>query len=316
MTPSTIRRVPALRGIFGASVVASILMLTAGCDKHTETDAPQTTLAGKPRVLLFLFGDQKDPRVLPLATLADGQISPIALDSSGWKNFDKLYFSPGTTLSFYQDGKPVGDAIVRRGMWADGANALYTLPGCRAHRPLAAVTLSATPRSAVMLELLATSEPLLAPPLRAGIVPADLDSANALATRVAQKEGLTTSARGELDLVANALAIGATTHPTLVVGYLERGSGLNGTPRHVFAIGDYVEASQSYVPSFVHVPGDSLREFRRVIDHADLTGDGVDEIVLEGWRTGSDSFLVFLAYKDGHWREVARGATSWCADPG
>jgi hypothetical protein len=165
-----------------------------------------------------------------------------------------------------------------------------------------------------MLELLATSDPLVAPPPRPAIAPADLDSANALATRVGQKEGLTATARAELDLVTNALSTGATSHPTLVVGYLERGSGLNGKPRHVFALGDYVEASRSYVPSFVHVPGDSLREFRRLIDHADVTGDGVDEIVLEGWRTGSDSYLIFLQYKDGHWREVARGATSWCAD--
>jgi hypothetical protein len=63
------------------------------------------------------------------------------------------------------------------------------------------------------------------------------------------------------------------------------------------------------------VPQDTVREYRRLIDHLDLTGDGVDEIVLEGWHTGSDSFLVFLHYHDGHWREIARGATSWCGDP-
>jgi hypothetical protein len=70
------------------------------------------------------------------------------------------------------------------------------------------------------------------------------------------------------------------------------------------------------VQSYTHVPAprDSAREYRRLIDHLDLTGDGVDEIVLEGWRTGSDSYLIFLQYRDGHWREIARSATSWCAD--
>jgi hypothetical protein len=46
----------------------------------------------------------------------------------------------------------------------------------------------------------------------------------------------------------------------------------------------------------------------------DLTGDGVDEIVLEGWRNGGDSFLVVMKYGNGKWHEIARGVNSWCAD--
>ena len=275
----------------------------------------QTSLANRPKTLFFLFGDKSDPRVLPLATLADGKISPIALDAAGWRNFDQLYFAVGARLALYQAGNSVGDAVVRRGMWL-GNDALYKLPGCRALRPLAAVTLSGTPISAVMLELLATSAPLPAAPVRPAPTKADSDSAAALATRVGQREGLTNAARSELDEVLSVLPTGATTHPTLIGSYMERGSGVNGKPRHVFIMGDYSDSAKGYVQSFVHVPADSLREFRRLIDHADLTGDGVDEVVLEGWRNGGDSFLVFMQYRNGHWREIARGATSWCADPG
>ena len=57
------------------------------------------------------------------------------------------------------------------------------------------------------------------------------------------------------------------------------------------------------------------REVRRYIDHADITGDGVDELLLEGWENGGDSFLLFLRYTNGRWREMARGETSWCGDP-
>ena len=314
-TPRPVRH---LRAIFGTIAFASILSLAAGCDKRgsaTQKEPAQTSLANKPSTLFFLFGDKADPRVLPLATLAGGTITPIALDAAGWRSFDKLYFGVGARLPVYQGGHAVGDAVVRRGMW-DGKDALYKLPGCSALRPLAAVTLTGAPGSAVMLELLATSNPLPGPASRPAPTRADSDSASALATRVGQREGLTATARSELDEVVHVLPTGTTSHPTLVGSFMERGSGVNGKPRHVFVIGDYSDSLKSYVPSFVHVPADSSREFRRLIDHADLTGDGVDEIVLEGWRNGGDSYLMFMQYRHGHWREIARGATSWCADTG
>ncbi len=296
------------------AVVASILTLALGCDKRVENDIKQTSLAGKPRAVLLLFGDRADPRVLPLATVADGRITPIALDAEGWRNFDRLYFAVGAPFALYRDGKAIGNGVVRRGMWV-GRDALYTLPGCRALRPLAAVTVDTSVSSAVMLELISTSDPLAAAPARAATTAADADSARAVTARVAQHEGLTSKARDELELVVSAVQTGATPHPTLVGSYLERGSGVTGKPRHVFAISDYSDASHGYVQSFVHVPADTVREFRRFIDHVDLTGDGVDEIVLEGWRNGGDSYLIFMQYQDGHWREVARGANNWCADP-
>ena len=306
-----------LRAIFGAAAVASILTGATGCDKQQEVsaDAPKlTSLASKPKTLFFVFGDATDPRVLPVATLADGRITPMKLDALGWREFDKIYFTAGSRLSMYRDGAPMGDAVVRRGMWV-GNDALYKLPNCQALRPLAAVTLDSAPPSAVMLELLASSDPLAPLAMRAAIVPADLDSARALATRVGQHEGLTNAARAELDEVVNAVVTAASPHPTLVGSFMERGSGLNGIVRHVFVIGDFDHSTQAYVQSYVHVPVDSLREYRRFIDHVDLTGDGVDEMVLEGWQKEGDSYLMFLQFKAGHWREIARGATRWCADP-
>jgi hypothetical protein len=305
-----------LRAIFGSVVVASILSLAAGCDKR-DASRPrgplQTSLANKPRALFFVFGDRSDPRVLPVATLHDGKITPIHLDSDGWRNFDHLYFGADAKLPVYEDGVQLGDAVIRRGMW-DGTQPLYRLPGCKSPRPLAAATLTGAPSPDVMMELLATSAPLDTRGTRPVPTKADSDSASAFATRVAQHEGLTRAARGELDEVLKILPAGATAHPTIVGSYMERGSGVTGKPRHLFVIGDWSDTTKSYVQSFTHVPGDSAREFRRLIDHADLTGDGVDEIVLEGWQNGGDSYLIFLRYQLGHWREVARGATSWCAD--
>jgi hypothetical protein len=303
-----------LRAIFGGTAVAGILSLATACDKHqAPADQQQLSMTGKPNVLFLLFGDKNDPRLLPIATVDNGKVQALTLGSSAWRDFDSLYFAAGEHIPLYEHGARLGDAIVRRGMW-EGKDALYKLPGCRALRPMAAVTLSGKPVSAVMLELLATSDSLLTSKSPMPITKADEDSAAAMLVRVGQHEGLTESARSELDVQTMALPTGATSHPTLIGAYMERGSGVNGKPRHLFAIADYSDSAKAYVQSFLHVPGDSLREFRRLIDHVDLTEDGVDEIVLEGWRIGSDSYLVILRFTNGRWHEVARGATSWCAD--
>jgi hypothetical protein len=303
-----------LRAIFGVAALASILTVTAGCDKKIESAEVvyETSLANKPNVVFLLFGDRGDPRLLPVATSVRGQVNPVSLDARGWRDFDHMYFRPGTPLSIYRDGKPDGEALIRRGMWND-SGPLYKLPRCRTPKPLAAVTPRQSEVHAVMLERIATSEPLAAPGVRAPIPPSALDSARAIAYRVAQHEGLTRNARAELDLAVSAISTGATNSPTLVASFMERGGGIHGHPRHLFLLAD--STGRGYEASFVHVAGDSLPEFRRLIDHADITGDGVDELLLEGWANGGQSYLLFLRFVDGKWVEMARGETSWCADP-
>ena len=304
---------PSLRSIFGAAALATILTATAGCDKQAETAevVHRTNLANRPNVVFLLFGDRSDPRLLPVATTIDGQVDPVSLDPQGWHEFDHLYFRPGTEISLYRDGRPDGDAVIRRGMW-DATGALYTLPRCRALKPLAAVKPRPADASDVMLERIATSGRLATGPEHAPIPATALDSARAVALRVAQREGITRNARAGLDLAVFAIHTGATKNPTLVASYMERGGGIQGRPRHLFILAD--SADGGYAPSFVHSADDSIPEFRRFIDHADITGDGVDELLLEGWANGGDSFLLFMRYTNGRWREMARGETSWCAD--
>jgi hypothetical protein len=306
-------RIGRLRAIFGAAALGTILTVTTGCDKQAETAevVHRTNLAERPNVVYLLFGDRSDPRLLPVATTIGGQVAPVSLDAHGWRAFDTLYFRPGTPISLYRDGRPDGDGEIRRGMW-DATGPLYTLPRCRALKPLAAVKARASEASDVMLERIATSDPLAPGPPRAPIPDAALDSARAVALRVSQREGITRYARAGLDLAVFAVQTGATRNPTLVASYMERGGGIQGRPRHVFVLAD--SAAGGYAPTFVHSADDSIPEFRRFIDHVDITGDGVDELLLEGWANGGDSFLLFLRYTNGKWREMARGETSWCAD--
>jgi hypothetical protein len=292
--------------------VSGILTAAGGCDKQAS-GAPAvrpTSLAGRPAILYLLFGDKADPRLLPVATVANGRVGSLSLDSAGWHAFDKLYFEPGGAVTVYRDGAPLPEASIRRGMWSD-AEPLYKLPGCHALRPLAAVSLKADPALPPTLEFLATST-AMAQATRTVPTQADQDSARAFAGRAAQRAGLTRSGRDELELVTQAIHTGATDRPTLVIAYNEKGSGGGAHPRHVFAIADL--GIDSYASTFAHAASDSAPEFRRLIDHVDLTGDGVDEIVLEGWHQGGESFLVILQFTGGRWQEVARGTNSWCAD--
>ena len=295
-------------------MLGSILTVTTGCDKNAETAevVHRTSLANKPNIVFLLFGDHADPRILPVATTIEGQVAPVSLDARGWRDFDHIYFRPGTSVSLYRDGRYDGQGIVRRGMW-DASGPLYKLPRCSSVKPLAAMTPRKSESGEVMLERIATSEPLAPPADRDPVQPSAIDTARAIALRVSQHEGITRNARAELDLAVYAIRTGATRVPTLVMSFMERGGGIQGHPRHLFVLAD--STAGGYAPSFVHSADDSLPEFRRYIDHADITGDGVDELLLEGWENGGDSFLLFLRYTNGKWREMARGETSWCADP-
>lgn len=297
--------------MFGRAVVAGILTIAVACDKQVSSTpvARSTSLAGKPTALFLLFGDRSDPRLLPVATIAGNRITPITLDGAGWHRFDELYFAPGAPLSTYRHGVALPAATVRRGMWSE-AEPLYKLPGCQSPRPLGAVNMPSEPNGNPTLELLASSAALTLPAPRPAAAAADLDSARAFAGRAAQHAGLTRSTRQELELLPLAIHTGATDSPTLVVAYGEK--GMAGAGRHVFALGNF--AVDGYATSFSWVAADSAPEYRRFIDHLDMTGDGVDEIVLEGWRDQGESFLVIMQFTAGRWREVARGTNSWCAD--
>lgn len=295
---------------------ASILTGAVGCDKHAEGEAAplpqQTSLAGKPTMLFLLFGDHSDLRLLPLATIGHGRLSPITLDANGWHKFDDLYFKTGAEIPVYRHGAALGSAVVSRGMWSGDAP-LYKLPGCRALRPLASVTLAAAPSDAVTMEFMATSDPLPAAPAGASVPPAMLDSAREVAARIAGREGLTATDRASLELTVDAFNTGASSRPTLVGGYTERGGGGGAGARHMFMIAD--SSATGFDATFVHTAKDAVTDYRRLIDHVDLTGDGVQELVLEGWRPGGDTYLVILRFDAGRWHEVARGPSSWCADP-
>lgn len=324
------------------ALAASILTAAQGCDKASRaasaatvadvSDAPvvpeaavaatstdTTDLARRPHILYQVFGERDDPRLFPVAALMDGQIRPLVLSPAGWQRFDSLYHDPGTRYTIYQDGREAGWARITRPMWDADAGPLYTLPRCRSLTPLAAAQVKAPPPVGYLVEHIATDAPIT-PPRRAarrgGSGEGRLNEARKIATAVAEAAGMDSRTIAALDFRAVAVNAGATDDPTLVVSLIDPSAGMseNGNASHVFVLADRVDGH--FVPTYTRIVrgGSGRTDYRRYVDHLDLTGDGVDELVVEGWSSGHESYMLVLQFERGRWVEVFQGRPSWCLD--
>ena len=319
-------------------LVATILTVAAGCDKAngaidlakrevarreaSDAEPPaaeQLDLSRRPTILFQVFGEHDDPRMIPVAAIVGGAPRRIVLSSQKWRAFDTLYTPAGAEIPLYRDGARAGTARVKRGMWDKGA-ALYSLPGCKRLTPLAAVEAVGVPAAEYTLEYLAASTQL------GGAHPGVGDVRGGDAARLARtigeavvkEEGITRAMLADLDLRAIAVPTGTTKEPTLVAAFMPPPSlhadSRTQTTTHVFALAD--ARPDGYAVTYRHTAHGPTAdaEFRRYVDHLDVDGDGVDEIVLEAWRTGSDSHLLILSFRDGQWREVFATSGNWCLD--
>jgi hypothetical protein len=121
-----------------------------------------------------------------------------------------------------------------------------------------------------------------------------------------------------LDFRAIALATGAYARPTIVVSFTDpRGGDLGpgrGHLQHVFGLVD--DSGSGYSPSFSHaVNGDAARaEVRGFVDHLDINGDSISELLVDASMPGTETTTRVLAWRNGSWREVFSTRSSWCLD--
>ena len=311
-----------------AAAVWLTVTVAAGCDKATagDSDGPATTATGEldltkhPVILFEVFGEREDPRMVPIGVLENRKLHPIHLSPTGWKTFDRLYHRPGATYTLYQDGHAVGTTTVKQGMWSKADAPVYTLPNCQNLVPLAAVSLDSKVKAGITVEFLATSAALSSTASGTPLAPSATASlAREVGTQVARASHIPAGRLDSLDFHAVAITTGATPNPTLVVSYVdpnaEEAAAHGDETSYLFAIAD--RAGASYLPSFTKVINGSAAhaEYRRFVDHLDLDGDGVDEMVLEGWQYGGDTYLMVMRYKGGRWNEIYRSPSSWCLDP-
>ncbi len=316
-------------GLLGLALVASIITVVvmvnrssgaAHADDAGASDAPPLAdmldLTLRPNILFQVFGPRDQPRLLPVAALSGGKLKPIVLDADGWRRFDAMYMRKGKSYTLYRDGNTDGTAHVVRGMW-DNNEPLYELANCRNPIPLATVRLEGYKASGFAVEMLASSAQLgwqhAAQPAHS----ANLAASMRRATADAVDASLLQPVLDSLESRALAIPTGAGAAPTLVAWWIDSvatsGTSSKALTRHMFVIADK-DATGSYRATFAHKVFGPLgeTEFRRYLDHLDLTGDGVDEIILEGWRFGGKTYLAILGFQAGKWKEVFRSPPDWC----
>ena len=319
------------------ALLATILMVVSGCDKAKEfvragqaaappvvSPGEELDLAAHPDIVFQVFGESNDPRMIPIAAVKGGRLRPIVLSPDGWRQFDATYLRRGKQYPVFQDGHAVGSVSVRQGMWERDGQPLYTLPGCRTLTPLAAVkVVDAHVRTDFTVELLASTATLghdrPGPPLPASEM---ARTAKSLATEIAKSAGIRPRLLDSLDFHATAFMSGVSKFPTIVAAFIDPGAAnaasASARTAHILLIADRDSTTGAYRSTFVHRVNGPLATaaFRRFLDHLDLDGDGTDEIVLEGWQFGGETFLQVLSWDGGKgkWMESYRTRANWCLD--
>jgi hypothetical protein len=315
-------------------VIATILTVASGCDKVNaflkagQAAGPprippgeELNLASHPVILFQVFGETGDARMVPIATISGGKLKPIQLTPDNWQRFDAQYLRRGKEYTIFQDGHASGSAAVRQGMWERAGQQLYTLPGCKTLTPLAAVSANAARvRNDFTLEFLASNGTLGVSRNAQPMPPAEIAKiARAVASDVAQAAGIKPKVLDSLDFHAVSFPSGVAKTNTIVASFIdpsaENASATGARTTHLLIVADR-DSAGAWHATFTHRINGPLAAaaFRRYFDHLDLTGDGVDEIILEGWQFGGDTFLTVLGWKGGKWQEIYRARSNWCLD--
>jgi len=302
------------------ALIASILLLAAGCDKPSA-DSPATTqistdLAGA-TILYQVFGPRGSPRIAPIAIVRGGVLSPLQLTLDEWRSFDSAFFAAGTRIPVYRFGAQVGELVISRGMWPTDGGPLYSVPSCTEVVPHALGQLTSSAQLEETVELLGASTALAQNSDRRPL-PNQADAqGRSLASAVAAGAQIGTEDLASLDFHARWLRTGVgASGRTLLASFIDPNAGdLGPGAGNTAVILALAEDSAGVMkPSYQHALSGEARtvEFQRLVNYADVDGDGVSELLLEAWRYAGIPNLAVLKNQAGAWRESFRVNMDWC----
>lgn len=305
-------------------LIASILALLSACDKPQEQPAPdvprapQTAVTPTSIILFQVYGAKDDPRVIPFAIADSGRLAPLTLDADGWRVLDSMFFAKGAKFPIYRNGSEAGTITVERGMWTD-EGVLYSLPECRDLVPQAAGRLESKSFVEASVEYLASTTPLFQPEEQRGVPRESATQGRTLANTVAAAKQVGPEELASLEFISRWLSTGAgASGRTLFASFIDPNAGDAGPGAgHTVMLTALAEDSAgTLLPSYQHVSSGEARavEMQRLVNHADLDGDGVDEILIEEWKYAATPEVAVLKYAQGKWRTVFRVSQNWCLD--
>jgi hypothetical protein len=306
------------------ALIASILVLAAACDKQTQgprrtASGEFTDLSSSPTILFSVFGPRETPRLAPIAVVTANGLTPIVLDDAGWRELDSVYFAAGRKLPMYRNGAAIGELEIVRGMWPADSSPLYEVPGCSRVVPQALARFADAKSFEETVEFLASSGPL-AQPTDARPFPAGADTiGRTLASAVAAAADIGPEDLNGLDYHARWLRTGVGANGrTLLASYVDPdagdlGPGAGSTAVLVLLAED---SAGAFNTSYQHARVGEARsvDFRRVINYADLDGDGKSEILMEQWRYAAIPQLVLLKHNGSRWADAFSVSAEWCLD--
>lgn len=306
------------------ALISSILVLAVACDKQdapprTDSTATYTDLSGAPTILFQVFGPKEAPRMAPIAVVRPTGIEPLVLSDAGWREFDSTYFAAGATYTTYRNGMDAGTLTVTRGMWPVDSGPLYEIPGCRSVIPQAVTSLAARIPLEESVEMLASSVAL---PQKADnrSVPAGAEQqGRTLAMAIAEASNIGPEDLSALDFHARWLRTGVPgSGRTLVASFIDPNAGDlgpgAGNTAMVLVLAE--DSAGTMLTSYRHAVSGEARavEFRRVVNFADLDGDGVAELTLETWRYAGIPSVTVLKFAAGKWTEAFKMGLDWCVE--
>lgn len=277
-----------------------------------------TDLSGSPTILFQVFGPKEAPRAAPIAVVRDSGLERIALDEAGWRELDAAQFAPGRVLHLYRNGASVGTMEIVQGMYGPDST-LYSVPGCRVVVPQAIGRMASTANVEETVELIASSAPLPQLSDRRPFPAGPDGQGRTLASTAATAAGVGPEDLSGLDFHARWLRTGVgAMGRTLLASYIDPNAGDlgpgAGNTSVVLVMAE--DSAGTFSTSYSHALSGEARsvEFQRLVNYADLNGDGKSELVLEAWRYAGIPTLSVLSYQGAQWTESFRVGLDWCVD--
>jgi hypothetical protein len=291
-------------------ICAALVIFSFAVIFHSSRTQSQNNTSNNERVWLAVEEHTRGQLLIePIATVENSVLTPVQTsclsDAQTPDDFSAQYLQPGTKYSLLFGGASVGEALVAEHNGpADTANLNYT-GSLKIRGQVRALATNAEPADFRT----ASREPATAE---------QRTSAIALAREIFSQHGvpesLLTKVRAEY---VTRTYLAPSPQSSLIGSFSLDADDNEGLVHHLFFIAS--QPGEKLQPDllWIHLSESEMdEEVLRLVDHADLFGNGQDEVVgkLVSAQTQSHRYLLFRRTRDGvHWEQIFKTEPLGCS---